>query len=141
MKSAAVRAFTLVEILVVVAIIGLLAGLFFTNTDKIFGQSQEMIARIFVRDSFKTALVRYKIDLGDYPSTTEGLAALLTAPSSGADRWRGPYAEVSGTQLPPDPWGEPYQYRYPGTHNKVGYDLFSKGPDKTEGTADDIGNW
>lgn len=141
MKSASVRAFTLIEILVVVAIIGLLAGLLFTNTDKIFGRSQEVVARVFVRDSFKTALVRYKIDLGSYPSTAEGLAALLTAPSNTADHWHGPYAEVSGSQIPLDPWGEPYQYRNPGTHNKDGYDLFSKGADKTEGTADDIGNW
>jgi general secretion pathway protein G len=141
MKTASRRAFTLVEILVVVAIIGLLAGLMFTNTDKIFGHSQEVVARIFVRESFRATLMRYKMDLGDYPSTAEGLAALLTAPSSGADHWKGPYAEVNGGQLPPDPWGEPYQYRYPGTHNKGGYDLFSKGPDKTEGTADDIGNW
>ena len=141
MKSASVRAFTLVEILVVVAIMGLLVGLFFTNADKIFGQSEEMIARIFVRDSFRTALVRYKMDLGDYPSTAEGLAMLLTAPANGADRWHGPYAEVPGGKLPPDPWGEPYQYHYPGTHNKTGYDLYSKGPDKTDGTADDIGNW
>ena len=141
MKSASVRAFTLIEILVVVAIIGLLAGLLFTNTDKIFGRSQEVVARVFVRDSFKTALVRYKIDLGSYPSTAEGLGALLTAPSNAADHWHGPYAEVSGSQIPLDPWGEPYQYRNPGTHNKDGYDLFSKGADKTEGTADDIGNW
>ncbi|MSU45849.1 MAG: type II secretion system protein GspG [Lacunisphaera sp.] len=141
MKSASVRAFTLIEILVVVAIIGLLAGLLFTNTDKIFSQSQEVVARVFVRDSFKTALVRYKIDLGSYPTTAEGLGALLAAPANAADRWHGPYAEVTGSQIPPDPWGEPYQYRNPGTHNKDTYDLFSKGPDKTEGTADDIGNW
>lgn len=140
MKSPA-AAFTLIEILVVVAIIGLLAGLFISNTDKIFGQSQEVVARVFVRDSLKTSLVRYKIDLGGYPTTAEGLQALLTAPGDGADRWRGPYVEVSGNRLPVDPWGESYQYQYPGTHNKDGYDLFSKGPDKTAGTADDIGNW
>ena len=135
------RAFTLSEILVVVAIIGLLAGLLFTNTDKIFGQSQEVVAKVFVRDSLKTALTRYRIDVGDYPSTADGLAALLTAPASAGDRWRGPYADVQGNKLPMDPWGEPYQYRYPGMKNKGGYDLFSKGPDKAEGTDDDIGNW
>ncbi|MCF7689878.1 MAG: type II secretion system major pseudopilin GspG, partial [Cephaloticoccus sp.] len=135
------RAFTLIEILVVVAIIGLLAGLLISNTDKIFGQSQEVVARVFVRDSLKTSLVRYKIDLGDYPTTAEGLQALITAPANGADRWRGPYVEITGNKLPLDPWGESYQYLHPGTRNKSTYDLFSKGPDKTEGTEDDIGNW
>lgn len=141
MKSSTIRAFTLIEILVVVAIIGLLAGLFISNTDKIFGQSQEVVARVFVRDSLKTSLVRYKIDVGSYPTTAEGLSALITAPSSVAKRWRGPYADLSGNELPLDPWGESYGYRYPGTTNKGSYDLFSKGPDKTEGTEDDIGNW
>ena len=141
MRPKSLRAFTLVEILVVVAIIGLLAGLLFTNTDKIFGSSQETIARVFVRDSFKTTLVQYKMDMGEYPSTAEGLAVLINAPANGGDRWRGPYVKLPGGQLPLDPWGESYQYRYPGTRNKDGYDLYSKGQDKTDGTADDVGNW
>ena len=135
------HAFTLLEILVVLAIIGLLVGLVVTNTDKIFGQSQEAVARIFVRDSLKTPLVRYRIDIGDYPATSEGLAALLTAPNNAADKWHGPYMDVSGGKLPVDPWGQPYEYRYPGVKNPGGYDLYSKGPDKTADTADDIGNW
>ena len=134
-------AFTLLEILVVLAIIGLLAGLAITNADKIFGDSQGAVAKIFVRDSLKTSLVRYRIDVGDYPSTAEGIAALLAAPANKADRWRGPYIDVQGGVAPVDPWGEPYQYRYPGVKNKGGYDLFSKGVDKAEGTEDDIGNW
>ena len=138
---AARSAFTLLEILVVLAIIGLLAGLAVSNSDKIFGHSQEAVARIFVRDSLKTSLVRYRIDLSDYPSTAEGMQALLTAPANKADRWRGPYIDTPGNKLPLDPWGEPYQYRYPGTKNKGGYDLYSKGPDKIDGTDDDIGNW
>lgn len=134
-------AFTLLEILVTLAIIGLLAGLAITNSDKIFGQSQEAVARIFVRDSLKTSLTRYRIDLGEYPSTAEGLNALLVAPANKAERWRGPYAEPPGGKLPLDPWGEPYRYRFPGTKNKGGYDLYSTGSDKADGTEDDIGNW
>jgi|UniRef100_UPI00404B2694 general secretion pathway protein G len=135
------RAFTLIEILVAVAILGLLVGLTITNTDQIFGSSQNAVAKVFVRDSLKTSLVRYKIDLGSYPTTAEGLPALITAPTNGADRWRGPYVELTGSKLPLDPWGESYQYLSPGTRNKGSYDLFSKGPDKAEGTEDDIGNW
>lgn len=140
MKNTA-SAFTLIEILIVLAIFGLLVGVAISNTDKIFGRSQEAIARIFVRDSLKTSLMRYRIDLGDYPKTADGLVALLAAPSARAELWRGPYADTPGGKLPLDPWGEPYQYLYPGVKNKGGYDLFSKGPDKSEGTADDIGNW
>jgi general secretion pathway protein G len=133
--------FTLLEILVVLAILGLLAGLAISNSDKIFGQSQEAVAKVFVRDSLKTSLVRYRIDLGDYPSTAEGLQALLVAPANKAEQWRGPYMDAPGGRVPNDPWNEPYQYRYPGVKNKGGYDLFSKGVDKAEGTEDDLGNW
>jgi general secretion pathway protein G len=135
------RGFTLVEILTVLAIVGLLIGVVVSNTDKIFGQSQESVARIFVRDSLKTSLVRYRIDLGDYPSTAEGLNALIASSSGNADRWKGPYMDALGGKLPLDPWGQPYEYRYPGVKNPGGYDLFSKGPDKAADTADDIGNW
>lgn len=141
MSTARVSAFTLLEILVALAIIGLLAGLAISNSDRIFGQSQEAVARVFVRDALKTALVRYRIDLGDYPSTNEGLAALITAPAGKAERWRGPYIEVPGNRPPADPWGEAYRYRCPGTKNVGGYDLYSVGPDKTDGSEDDIGNW
>jgi general secretion pathway protein G len=135
------RGFSILEILVVLAIIGLLVGLVVTNIDSVFGQSQAKVAQIFVRDSVKTPLVRYRIDVGDYPSTAEGLAALVTAPSSAADKWKGPYLDASGGKLPSDPWGQPYEYRYPGVKNSGGYDIYSKGPDKTADTADDIGNW
>ncbi len=141
MKSAATRAFTVIEILVVVAIIGLLAGLLITNTDKIFGQGQEVVARTFVRDTLKLALTRYSMDVGGFPSTAEGLVVLTTAPTQRTENWRGPYIDAPGNKVPADPWGEAYQYRFPGTHNKGGYDLYSKGPDRTDGTDDDIGNW
>jgi general secretion pathway protein G len=135
------RGFTLLEILIAVAIVGMLVGLAVTNTDKILGQSQDGVAKLFVNESLKTSLVRYRIDLGDYPSTDEGIKALINAPEGKADRWRGPYMEAKSGKTPVDPWGQDYQYRYPGTHNTESYDLFSMGRDKTADTPDDIGNW
>ena len=135
------RGFTLLEILIAVAIVGMLVGLAVTNTDKILGQSQEGVAKLFVNESLKTSLVRYRIDIGNFPSTDEGIKALITAPEDKVDRWRGPYVEAKGGKIPEDPWGQAYQYRYPGTHNTESYDLFSMGRDKTLDTPDDIGNW
>jgi general secretion pathway protein G len=135
------KGFTLLEILIAVAIVGMLVGLAVTNTDKILGQSQEGVAKLFVNESLKTSLVRYRIDMGDYPSSDEGIKALIVAPEGKADRWRGPYMEAKGGRTPVDPWNEEYQYRYPGTHNTESYDLFSKGRDKQPDNTDDIGNW
>ncbi len=135
----AARAFTLLEILVVLAIIGLLAGLAITNVGNIFGGAQQGTAQLFVKETMKTSLVTYRIHMGDYPSTADGLQALVTRPGTKGERWAGPYIE--GGKVPLDPWTEPYQYAYPGTRNKGGYDLWSKGPDKQSGTEDDIGNW
>lgn len=135
------RGFTLLEILVVLAIIGLLVGLAVKNVGKIFGDSQGSIAQIFVNDTIKASLVQYRIHMGGYPSTAEGLEALITAPASKAEQWKGPYIEAKGGKMPMDPWGEPYGYRFPGTRNKNSYDIFSKGPDMVAETEDDIGNW
>lgn len=132
-------AFTLLEILIVLAIIGLLVGLAVSKFENIFGSSQQEVARLFVGQSMKLPLTSYRLHMGDYPSTAEGLQALVSAPANKADRWRGPY--IDGGKVPLDPWQEPYVYRYPGAKNKGGYDLFSKGPDKQEDSADDIGNW
>ncbi len=146
------RAFTLLEILVVLAIIGMLVGLAVSNLDKIFGNAKVSTAQTFVRDTLKLPLGVYKADMGDYPSTAEGLVALAQAPSGNANAvsWKGPY--VDNAQFT-DPWGKPYQYAYPPTHtppttSSTGaiiiakpYDIWSFGPDGLEGTADDIGNW
>lgn len=128
----------MLEILVVLAILGLLIGVLVSNVGGNLSRGQEDAARIFVSTSLKAPLTAYRIDFGDYPSTAEGLDALVAAPAGKESRWRG-YLE--GNKLPADPWGEAYVYRYPGTQNKGGYDLFSKGPDKAAGTPDDIGNW
>ncbi|HZL46605.1 MAG TPA: type II secretion system major pseudopilin GspG [Opitutaceae bacterium] len=133
------EAFTLLEILVVLAIVGLLVGLAVNNVGNIFGRSQQDVTKLFVSQSMQAPLFAYKMHLGDYPTTAEGLQALITPPANKAERWRGPYLQEN--KLPVDPWGEPYQYRYPGVKNKDRYDLWSKGPDKTDGTDDDIGNW
>ena len=136
-----VRAFTLIEILLVLAILALLVGISVSKVGNILGGSNEDIARIFVQNSLKTPLTSYRIHMGTYPSTEEGLQALIAAPSGKEAHWRGPYVETTGGQLPLDPWKQEYVYRFPGTHNKDGYDVFSKGPDQLPDTEDDIGNW
>jgi general secretion pathway protein G len=134
------RAFTMLEILVVLAILGLLATLAISNLDTLFGGARKDTAEMFVKQSLRVPLQSYSIHMGSYPSTADGLQALMTAPANKADRWRGPYLkEDSG--IPLDPWKQPYMYRFPGVKNKNGYDLWSKGPDEQDGTADDIGNW
>ncbi len=130
-------AFTLLEILVAIAIVGMLAALAITNVDKIFGDAQGATTKLFIT-GLKTPLTAYRIHMGSYPSTAEGLQALVTNPGS-KPSWSGPY--TSDGKLPKDNWGEPYQYAFPGTRNKDSYDIWSKGPDKQSGTADDIGNW
>ncbi|MGH8017468.1 MAG: type II secretion system protein GspG [Opitutaceae bacterium] len=130
-------AFTLLEMLIVIALIALLAGFTIANLDKIFGGSQADVARVFVSSSMQAPLTSYKIHMGSYPPS---LQALLTPPDGGAERWKGPYLKTPGNTVPRDPWQRPYQYRFPGTKNPGSYDLFSFGEDGVE-SADDIGNW
>ncbi len=138
------KGFTLMEILVAVAIVGMLVGLAVTNVGKILGEGQEFSAKTMVNDSMKTALLNYRLAIGDYPSTEEGLKALVVAPE-GKTGWRGPYLDAKGGRVPVDPWGHEFQYRYPGTKNteasSTPYDLFSMGKDGKSDTEDDIGNW
>jgi general secretion pathway protein G len=76
------------------------------------------------------------VDVGRFPTNEEGLNALSAQPA-GLKNWRGPYLK----RLPEDPWGHPYLYRFPGRHNKNGYDIASAGPDGKPGGGDDLGNW
>jgi len=131
--------FTLLEILIAVALVGLLVTAVVANFGKIFSGGQEDVADLFVNQTAKMSLTPYKLDLGQYPSTEEGLSALIKAPEGKQSRWNGPYLE----DLPLDPWGNAYKYRFPGSKNingAGGYDVWSLGPDGVE-SADDIGNW
>lgn len=129
--------FSLIEILISLALLAALTGLVIAGFGGVLGRGQEDVAKQFVESSLETPLIRYRIDTGSYPTTEEGIAALLTAPSDKASRWRGPYIE----EMPIDPWGNPYHYRFPGTQNPAKYDLWSYGPNGVEGGGDDIGNW
>ena len=103
--------FTLMEMIIVVVIIGLLAGLVAPNLIKRQGQAESKTARAQI-ELFGTALDTFRLDVGRYPTSQEGLAALMQKPG-GADRWDGPYLKKD---LPPDPWGKPYVYKSPGDH-------------------------
>ena len=129
------RGFSLVEVLIVLALIGMLAGLAVANIDKIFGGAKKKTARAFVTSSMETAMQTYMLDIGKYPTS---LKDLKTNPGAGS-RWNGPYVKES-TKFT-DPWGNEYQYRTPGQKSQGSYDVWSNGPDGQPGTADDIGNW
>ena len=119
--------FTLVELLVVLAILGLLVGLVGPQVMKALGSSKTKTARIQI-ENLAGVLDIYRLDVGRYPTTSEGLQALVEKPS-GADNWNGPYLKKS--KVPDDPWGYPYQYRSPGEHGA--FDLWSLGADNREG--------
>jgi len=101
------------------------------------GMTPKEIADVFPA-TIDTPLQTYKMNTGHYPTTEQGLMALIKAPA-GVTNWRGPYLTIK--DVPLDPWGTPYHYRSPGLHNPATYDLWSLGPDKLDNTDDDIHNW
>lgn len=130
-------AFTLLELLVVVAIIGLLAGYVGPKYFGQLGKAEIKVARAQI-DAMEKALDQYRLDVGRYPTTEQGLNALILQPS-GVSKWAGPYLKKG---LPPDPWDKPYLYKSPGEHGEV--DIFSYGRDGTPGGTGedaDITNW
>ncbi len=131
------RAFTLMEVLLAIALISMLAFLVVGNLGKFMTDSQTNIAKSMVSDAFAVPMMSFKLSVGRYPTTEEGIKALETAPDSLGERWKGPYVR----NLPLDPWGNPFQYRFPAQKSKDGYDLWSNGPDGQPDTEDDIGNW
>lgn len=133
------KGFTFVEIMVVVIILGVLAAMVLP---KFMGRTEE--ARVNAADSqlgvFATALDAYELDNGKFPTTEQGLDALVKEPTTPPvpRRWKGPYLQKG---IPKDPWGQAYLFKSPGTRNPRSYDLLCYGPDGKEGGGDDISNW
>jgi len=133
------RGFSLLELLAVLVILGILAGVF---APKFLGQAESAkrkAAKLEI-DQIGQSLDLYKLEIGRYPTTQEGLAALVTAPS-GATNWNGPY--LKKTTVPKDPWGNEYKYVSPGAENRP-YDIISFGSDGKEGgdgDGRDITSW
>lgn len=131
-KTKFLTGFTLIELMLVVIIIGVLVAMVMP---RLVGRSEEarrVAAKADIEANIALALDLYELDNGRYP---DSLDALRIKPEDSTN-WKGPYLK----KMPLDPWGKPYLYKYPGEHNKEDYDLYSLGPDGTEGT-DDITNW
>ncbi|MCB9850577.1 MAG: type II secretion system major pseudopilin GspG [Phycisphaerales bacterium] len=139
------RAFTLLEILIVVGILAVLAALVVPS---LLGASDE--AKIKIAETavgrngpIAGALKKYRFDVGTYPESDDGLEALFRIPSGideDAKIWKGPYLDGTPEELR-DPWGEEFVYECPGKFNEGAYDLSSKGPDRKEDSDDDVKNW
>jgi general secretion pathway protein G len=125
--AGALRGFTLIELLVVLVILGLLASLVGPRVMKHVGQSKTRTAALQI-EQLAAALDIYRLDIGQYPSTEQGLDALIHAPA-GVSAWAGPYLGKSVVRM--DPWGFPYRYHSPGEHGP--FDLSSLGADNAEG--------
>jgi general secretion pathway protein G len=133
------QAFSLIEIMIVVVILGILAATIIpqfigTTSEAKVGAAKAGIAEL------ESAIERFHIHMDRHPTTEEGLKVLLEPPAGEESKWRGPYIKV----LRADPWGNPYQYRRPGTRHPTSFDLWSRGADNAEGGEGDnadIGNW
>lgn len=136
------RGFTLIEIMVVVVILGILAALVVPTIMSRPDQAKATVARTDV-NAIASALEMYRLDNGFYPSAEQGLDALVTEPSGSPEprRWN---SDGYLPKLPIDPWGRPYQYDVPGTHNPRSFDVYSLGADGRvggDGVNAEVGNW
>jgi general secretion pathway protein G len=131
--------FTLIEVLLVMAILIIMASFVAVNTFTAGRKADVRAAKAQV-GMFEAPLELYEQDIKAFPTTAQGLEALRSTPGdlSNASKWDGPYLKKA---VPKDPWDNPYQYACPGTHNTDSFDVWSNGPDGQSGTDDDIGNW
>ncbi len=136
-KRSSQSGFTLFEMVVVLTIIAMLAGFVIFNLANVpeLGKTTTATADI---NTLRTNLALYKLNTGHYPTTEQGLDALVNRPTK--DPVPARWTQVLTTPAI-DPWDHPYQYRYPGKHNPSSFDVFTMGPDGLPDTADDIGNW
>jgi general secretion pathway protein G len=128
--------FTLIEVLLVMAILVILAGFAVGTYQGVKARTDRSAAKAQVL-LLKSTIETYQATVDSYPSS---LQALRTCPQDLPDptKWAGPYLDAD---VPLDPWGNPYQYACPGQHNPDSFDVWSYGPDRVNGTPDDIGNW
>ncbi|MBN1908174.1 MAG: type II secretion system major pseudopilin GspG [Pirellulales bacterium] len=133
------RGFTLVEVLLVLAILVIIASLVVVAIGPSLESAKVNAARTQI-GAFETALDTYRLAIGDFPTTAQGLEALWTQPGDLANpgKWKGPYLKKP---VPLDPWDHPYQYESPGSNSPDMPDMWSFGPDGQDGTADDVTNW
>jgi len=132
--------FTLIEVMLVLTILVIIASLAVMAYGPIQRNAYIKAANTQIK-AFKTPLQAYRLDIGDFPSTSQGLEALLAAPSDlpNPDKWFGPY--LDSQVVPKDPWDHVYQYEYPSKNQELWPDIWSFGPDGQDGTDDDVGNW
>lgn len=143
-RKKAASGFTLLEVLLVITIIGILAAFVVPNLMSVGDEAKKDAARAAVGKSGSIALAlgTFQLKVGRLPTTDEGLNALVEKPDDTEefDKW---IPMIEDANMLKDPWGQEYQYRGPSDaeYNKDRYDLYSTGPDKEDGTDDDIGNW
>ncbi|HXJ56784.1 MAG TPA: type II secretion system major pseudopilin GspG [Verrucomicrobiae bacterium] len=130
------KAFTLIELLLVLVILGILAAIVVPKFAGRTEQARQTAATSQIA-TFGTALDAFEVDNGYYPKGKNGLLDLVQQPRD-AQNWKGPYMKGD---IPNDPWGHPYLYECPGKHNPSSYDLMSSGPDGRVGGDDDVANW